>query len=237
MATWLKGLLDPWLHSAAPPFPRSTFVPALTSHQPKCCYHFPLFAPCVTRGSPSAPASLAARSCGRIPGLGSVLGSAARPRLQFKSRLGAASRGAPRRNLRAPGKPLPAAPAGGNGQRPALPVSSRGGRSLLITHHANCPALNFRSRSEEELRGAEGAGGVWDRTPPGLSARPSLAVGQLAFRGRPESPPGEPGGTPGPHRTPSPIAASRRRRKWGRQPGAGGGRGEPEGLRGHRDGR
>lgn len=194
----------------------------------------------MTRGSPSAPASPAARGCGRILGLGSVLGGAARPRLQgpqFKSRLGAASRGAPRRNLRAPGEPLPAAPAGGSGRRPALPVSSRGGRSLLITHHANCPALNFRSRSEEELRGAEGAGGVWDRTPPGLSARPFPAGGQLAFRGRPESPPREPGGAPGPHRTPSPIAASRRRRKWGRQPGAGGGRGEPEGLRGHRDGR
>lgn len=236
----MKGLLDPGLYSAAPPFPRSTFVPALTSHQPKWCYHFPLSAPCVTRGSPSAPASPAARGCGRIPGLGSVLGGAARPRLQgpqFKSRLGATSRGAPRRNLPAPGEPLPAAPAGGSGRRPALPVSSRGGRSLLITHHANCPALNFRSRFEEELRGAEGAGGVWDRTPPGLSARPFPAGGQLAFRGRPESTPREPGGAPGPHRTPSPIAASRRRRKWGRQPGAGGGRGELEGLRGHRDGR
>lgn len=52
------------------------------------------------------------------------------------------------------------APAGGSGRRPALPVSSRGGRSLLITHHANCPALNFRSWSEEKLRGAERAGGV-----------------------------------------------------------------------------
>lgn len=81
------------------------------------------------------------------------------PAPQFKCRLGAASR-AGRTSAQPAGsgaEPLPGgAPAGGSGRRPALPVSSRGGRSLLITHRANCPALNFRSRSEAELRGARG---------------------------------------------------------------------------------